>query len=163
MNVRAIGMKLAMAPLVLLAACSSGSDDATAPSANTTATATTETPATTPEPAPAPAGATFASLKGDAANGKLVYAKCAACHSVNAGENRLGPSLHGVFGREAGKAPNYNYSPANKNSHYVWTGEHLFTYLENPRQAMPGNKMAFAGLADAQQRADLIAYLETLK
>ncbi len=73
--------------------------------------------------------------------------------------NRVGPSLHGIIGRTAGTVAGYNYSTANKNSGAVWDEATLFAYLENPRAYIPGTKMAFVGLRDAQQRADIIAYL----
>ena len=75
--------------------------------------------------------------------------------------NRVGPSLAGVVGREAGTVEGYNYTPANANSGITWTPEKLFQYLENPQRVVPGTKMAFAGLSDGQDRADVIAYLES--
>lgn len=75
----------------------------------------------------------------------------------------IGPSLFGVVGREAGTIPGFHYSPANKNSGITWTPEKLDPYLTNPKAIVPGTTMMFAGLKDAQQRADLIAYLATLK
>jgi cytochrome c len=75
--------------------------------------------------------------------------------------NRVGPSLHGIVGRTAGTIEGFRYSPANKNSGITWTEEQLFTYLEDPRKTIPGTFMAFAGIKDPQQRADLIAYLKT--
>ena len=142
----------------LLAACSSGGETAD----NATSTAT-DSSATASAPAAADPSAPFISLTGDAARGKTIFAKCAACHAVVAAKNGVGPSLHGVVGREAGQVAGFTYSSANKNSHLTWNGETLFTYLENPRKVMPGTKMSFAGLAAPQERADLIAYLETLK
>lgn len=100
---------------------------------------------------------------GDPAAGQKVFAKCAACHSPNANENRVGPSLNGIFGRKAGSLPGFNYSPAMKSSGLTWTPAELDAYLANPRQKLPGIKMIFAGLPDAQARANLIAYLGTLK
>jgi cytochrome c len=137
---------------VALAGCSSGGEGQSSGNATTEASA----PAGDPN-------AAFASLKGDVANGEKVYARCAACHSLEAGKNGLGPSLHGVVGREAGKVAGFNYSPANVASHMTWTGDALFTYLKNPREVMPGTKMSFAGISEPQQRADVIAYLETKK
>jgi cytochrome c len=79
------------------------------------------------------------------------------------GVNRVGPSLHGIVGRKAGTVAGFNYSTANKNSGVTWDEKTLFVYLENPRKFMPGTKMAFAGLKQPQQRADVIAYLKTFK
>ena len=74
--------------------------------------------------------------------------------------NRVGPSLHGVIGREAGAVEGFRYSNANANSHLVWSEEVLFEYLENPREYLPGTTMSFAGLKVAQQRADVVAYIK---
>jgi cytochrome c len=80
---------------------------------------------------------------------------------VEPGVNRVGPSLHGIIGRTAGSVPGFNYSAANKGSGVTWTEEVLFEYLENPREFMPGTRMAFVGLKKPQDRADVIAYLKT--
>ena len=98
-----------------------------------------------------------------AAGGALFKAKCALCHSVVEGKNGLGPSLFGVFGRAAGQAPNYHYSDANKASGKTWDAATLDVYLTNPRAAVPGTKMAFMGLPQAGDRANVIAYLQTVK
>jgi cytochrome c len=101
---------------------------------------------------------------GDAAAGAaLVKTKCGICHSVVAGQNRVGPSLFGVVGRQAGSVPGYNYSSANKASGKTWDEATLDVYLTNPRALIPGTKMAFPGLPDATDRANVIAYLVTLK
>lgn len=117
-------------------------------------------------PAAAPAAdsgaVTFASLTGDAAKGATVFNQCKACHSNEAGKNGIGPSLHGVVGRVSGGVPGYAYSQANKAGHISWTPENLYTYLEMPSRMVQGTKMTFM-LRDPQQRADVIAYLETLK
>lgn len=97
---------------------------------------------------------------GDAAKGKRVFNKCKACHSLAAGQKRIGPSLHGVFGREAGTLPGFNYSRAMKESRIVWSPETLSEYLTKPKSFIPGNRMAFAGLRKEQDLADLMAYLE---
>ena len=102
---------------------------------------------------------TFAELTGDPVAGEQQFVRCATCHSLNAGDRKLGPPLNGIVGREAGSVPGFRYSEANKRADFVWTEERLFDYLESPREYMPGTIMAFAGLADEQQRADLIAYL----
>jgi cytochrome c len=104
--------------------------------------------------------ATGASFTGDATPGERTFAQCKTCHSVQAGENRIGPSLFGVIGRKAGIAPNYNYSGAMKNSGLTWTEQTLADYLENPRKKVTGTKMTFAGLSKPQDRANVIAYLK---
>jgi cytochrome c len=101
-----------------------------------------------------------ASAEADLAKGKRAYNKCAACHTLQEGRHRIGPSLYGMFGREAGTVNNYAYSTAMKKSTVVWDEKTLDGYIANPRQFMPGTKMAFPGIRDAQERADLIAYLK---
>ena len=97
---------------------------------------------------------------GDAAKGEKIFAKCKACHTVEAGKNKVGPSLAGLFGRKAGTAEGYSYSDAMKNSGIVWGDETLHKYLEKPKDVVPGTKMAFPGLKEAQDRDDVIAYLK---
>ncbi len=105
-----------------------------------------------------------AEAAGDAAAGQALFkAKCGICHSPVAGQNRVGPSLFGVVGRAAGTAPGYNYSEANKSSGKTWDVATLDTYLTNPKALIPGTKMVFPGLPDATDRANVIAYLDTLK
>lgn len=107
------------------------------------------------------ANAAYAALTGDAAKGRRVFAKCMACHTVQEGQNRVGPSLYGVVGREAGTVAGFNYSDANANSGITWTEETLFAYLENPQEYIPGTRMIFPGLPAEQDRADVIAYLKS--
>ena len=97
---------------------------------------------------------------GDAANGEKIFAKCKACHTVEAGKNKVGPSLAGVVGRKSGMAPGFNYSDAMKNAGLTWDEATLNTYLTNPRKLVPGTKMAFPGLPQEQDRLDVIAYLK---
>lgn len=101
---------------------------------------------------------------GDAAAGKLLFQhKCALCHSVDAGVNKIGPSLHGVVGRKAGSLDGYNYSDAMKNANRTWTDATLDDYLTNPREKIPGVKMIFPGFADPADRQNVIAYLSEQK
>jgi cytochrome c2 len=97
---------------------------------------------------------------GDAAHGKKVFAKCQACHSLDAGVNKIGPSLHRIVGRAAAAEADFKYSDAMKNAHLNWTAEALDQYLLNPRKMVPGTKMAFPGLPKEKDRADVIAYLQ---
>lgn len=100
----------------------------------------------------------------DAGAGKTVFNRCAICHSnVKGAPNKIGPNLFGIVGRKAGLTPNFSYSGAMKNSGITWNAAKLDLYLTHPAQVVPGTRMAFAGIANAQQRADLIAYLATLK
>jgi cytochrome c len=133
---------------------------ATAPEAEVADTSPVTAEPAAPAPAPEPETEVFAELTGDAAAGKTVFIQCQACHSLKEGENRVGPSLHKVIGAPAGHVPDFRYSDANKGSGIVWTEEKLFEYLENPRAMVPGTTMAFAGIADPQKRANLIAYLK---
>lgn len=96
---------------------------------------------------------------GDPARGRTVYARCAACHDLNTGATRLGPSLKGVVGRTSGTMPNFNYSQAIKDKAVVWNAETLDAFLAGPSKYIPGNRMAFPPLANPQDRADLIAFL----
>lgn len=98
---------------------------------------------------------------GDAVKGKTVYARCIGCHTLS-GPSPAGPSLVGVIGRKAGTAPGANYSAAMKNSGIVWDAAKLDAYLANPGKMVPGGTM-FIMVPAAQDRADVIAYLATLK
>lgn len=181
-SVRLRGLVLCVAVSALALAACSKKDASADTSADTTPAAATNTesagtdmagadtgttPAAAAPKAPAPDntdtidGVKLASYTGDAAKGKTAFITCQTCHSIVAGENKIGPSLHAVVGREAGTIPNYTYTPANKNSGITWTPEKLFQYLENPQRVVPGTKMTFAGFADPQKRADVIAYLQS--
>lgn len=169
-----IALGVAVSALAL-AACSPQptTEKADAPAAEATPAAPAETAAA---PAAAPAagavaadnidtvsGAKFASFTGDAAKGEAVFAACKVCHAVEAGVNKIGPSLHAIVGRKAGEVPGYTYSAANKNSGITWTAEKMFQYLEAPQRVVPGTKMTYPGLPDSQKRADVIAYLAAQK
>lgn len=104
--------------------------------------------------------AAHAQDKGDTARGEQRFKECAACHSVEPGVNNVGPSLAGLFGRKAGSAPDFRYSPAMRKSGITWTPQELDTFIADPQQRVPANRMPYAGLTDAAARADLIAYLE---
>jgi cytochrome c2 len=106
------------------------------------------------------AGIVRAVEAGDAESGKKVFTKCQACHSLDAGANKIGPSLHGIIGRASATVDGFKYSDAMQNAHLNWTPDTLDQYLANPRKSVPGTKMAFPGLPKPQDRADLITYLE---
>jgi cytochrome c len=97
---------------------------------------------------------------GDATRGEKRFEECASCHSVAAGQNGVGPSLHDVFGRKAASLDDFRYSPAMRKSGITWTPQALDTFIADPQKAVPANRMPYAGLPDAAERADLIAYLE---
>ncbi|MGK7062854.1 c-type cytochrome [Bradyrhizobium sp. 1050_B9_N1_2] len=98
----------------------------------------------------------------DAEHGKVIFKTCAACHATDHG-NRVGPGLEGIIGRKAGTVPGFDYSDAIKTSGIVWEAKILDAYLESPQKVVPGNRMPYAGLKDSTDRADLVAYLATLK
>ncbi|RTL71815.1 MAG: cytochrome c family protein [Hyphomicrobiales bacterium] len=96
----------------------------------------------------------------DVANGEDVFKKCRACHAIGAGaKNLVGPQLNGLVGRKSGSSEGFPYSEANKNSGVTWDKETFLKYIKDPKGFMPGNKMAFAGVKDEQDAADLFAYI----
>ena len=101
-----------------------------------------------------------ASAAGDVKKGKRIFNKCKACHSLAAGKKRIGPSLHGVFGKTSGMVPKFRYSSAMKKAKIVWSEKTLDAYLTKPKKFVPGTKMAFRGLKKQQDRDNLIAYLK---
>lgn len=152
-----------LAALVLLAltGCGPGSNESESPQAATPGGAS---------PAPALATAEKAALvaalpapwnEADLDNGRRVFARCRSCHTITeGGPGMTGPNLYGVFGRTAGAQPGYNYSAALKSAGFVWDGEKLDHWLENPRTFLRGTKMSFAGIPDATDRRDVIAWLK---
>lgn len=110
-------------------------------------------------------GAGPARSEGDPARGAEIFQKCVSCHSVgNGASNGVGPQLNGVYNAPAASRSGFNYSralnEAGRNG-LVWTEENLDEYLTNPRRFLTGGRMAFAGLPDPQDRADLISFLKT--
>jgi cytochrome c len=97
--------------------------------------------------------------KGDAARGEALYAQCAGCHKLQ--ENFTGPKHCGLVGRKAGSVPDFAYSEAMKTSGLTWDAKTLDEFLTSPISYVPGTMMGFAGLADPQERADVIAYLQS--
>jgi cytochrome c len=96
----------------------------------------------------------------DPSKGESVFKKCAACHKID-GSNAVGPHLDGVVGREAGTVEGFSYSDGMA-THGPWTADALFHFLADPKGVVPGTKMSFAGLKKEDDRANVIAYLETL-
>ncbi|QDH36104.1 cytochrome c family protein [Porphyrobacter sp. YT40] len=154
----------ALAAMATLSACGGKqADDTAAPAATDTAAAT---PAVTETPAAAAADGAkveYASFTTDVAAGEKTFALCRSCHVLDEGVNRVGPSLYNVVGREAGSVAGYSYSDANKSSGVTWTEENLFEYLKDPKAYIPGTKMAFPGIKNDQDRANLVAYLASTK
>lgn len=96
----------------------------------------------------------------DAAAGKRVFNKCAACHSIGPNaKNKIGPELNGLFNRPAGSVAGFSYSDASKNSGITWTEEKFAAYIKDPQSTIKGTKMAFAGLKNDQEIADITAFL----
>jgi cytochrome c len=95
---------------------------------------------------------------GDPAAGEALYSRCLGCHALE--YNRTGPKHCGLIGRRAGSTPGYDYSPAMKKSGIVWSEKTLDRFLADPPMTVPGTTMTYAGVPEAKERADLIAYLE---
>ena len=101
---------------------------------------------------------------GNPAAGQHIFqSRCSICHSPMAGQNRVGPTLFDIVGSKSAAVPKYNFSPVLLALKVTWDDATLDKWLTNPRAMAPGTKMSFAGLANPQQRADVIAYLATLK
>jgi len=105
------------------------------------------------------AATSIARAEGDASRGEKRFEECVACHALEKDKESVGPSLYGVFGRKAGEGGDFRYSPALKRSGITWDAHTIETFITDPQAVVPGNRMPFAGIADAAARADLIAYL----
>jgi len=131
-----------------------------------TGDASSPPPPPRPEPTPAERAALLAALpapwaQGDVEHGRTVFARCRACHTITeGGPNMTGPNLWGLFGRIAGTHAQFSYSPTVKAAGFAWDAGHLDTWVTNPQRFLPGTKMAFAGLSDATDRRDVIAFLK---
>jgi len=158
-------------PLLLAAAVALAGCDAEQPRAGAPV-ATAAAPPSAAEPA---AGSTFdvGEIKtaaeyqqeprfaaADLERGELLSLACAACHTLRAGDpHTIGPNLHGVFGRRAGTAAGFPYSPALQSSGLTWTPHAVEAWLAEPARFVPGTTMAFTGFKSEQDRRDLLAYL----
>ncbi|MDO9370769.1 MAG: cytochrome c family protein [Sphingopyxis sp.] len=131
-----------LAGILALAGCGKSDKQAEAPASGSGA----------PTPAIAPT----------AAMGEQVFRRCVACHTIDkGGSNGIGPNLHGVVGRAVASHADFSYSGAMKAKGGVWDAAALDIYLEQPMMAVPGTRMAFAGIPDRADREALILYLET--
>jgi cytochrome c len=138
-------LSLLAAATFALSACGGAKEESKSDDSGTTETATTAAATT-------------------AVSGETAFNKCAACHKVEKGApNGVGPNLHGIVGKAIGAAEGFNYSAAMKAKGGVWDEATLDAYLENPRKAMTGTKMAFVGISDAAERKALIEYLAAQK
>jgi cytochrome c len=150
------------ASFLALAACGQESSSSASDAPATPAPAAPAAPA----PSEAQMQAALAALPApynaaDLENGRRAFARCRSCHTITpGGPNMTGPNLWGVFGRKAGTHPGFNYSKAVQEADITWDGERIDHWLENPRTFLPGNKMSFAGLPDADDRRDLVAWLQ---
>jgi cytochrome c len=106
------------------------------------------------------AATTASAQQGDAKRGQRVFENCAACHSTERGVNGIGPNLHGIFGRKAGEGEDFRYSPALKKSGITWSARTMDDFVADPQKVVPANRMPYAGVPDAKERADLIAYMQ---
>lgn len=151
------GFKLAaIAALAMaLSGCGGAKQDeaATAPSASSAPTAGSAAPG---------AVATKTAIAAAAAK-PTAFAQCASCHSAEPGKHGIGPSLHGVYGTKAGEIPGYAFSEKLKASGLTWDDATLDQWLAGPIKMVPGTKMSYAGMSDPAKRAEIIAYLKTLK
>jgi cytochrome c len=99
-----------------------------------------------------------------AADGHQMFQRyCYICHSTEAGQNKVGPSLAGVVGRAAGTEADFNYSDAMRSAHKTWDETTLDQYLTDPKATVPGNKMLFIGIKNPDERHAIIDYLKSLK
>lgn len=98
----------------------------------------------------------------DPADGEKVFRKCSSCHQVADGANATGPHLYAVVGRDIASIGGFGYSGALADAEGDWTPEALSAFLENPKGWAPGTTMGFAGLKKPEDRADLIAYLQSI-
>ncbi len=96
--------------------------------------------------------------EGDPARGRAIYDRCIACHALD--RDRVGPRHCGLFGRRAGTVPNFQYSEAMRRSGIVWSDETLDRFLADPLKTVPGTTMGYAGIKKADERRDLIAWLQ---
>lgn len=136
-------------PLALLGGCSGGQDgkeQSEAPASAQSSAAPDPTPATAAVPDKPP----------------VAFVQCRSCHAVEPGKNGIGPTLHGIVGKEAGSVSGFKYSSALEESGIVWNRETLDEWLMGPMQMVPGTRMVVP-VRDAQQRKEIIDYLETLK
>ena len=100
-------------------------------------------------------------LSADAEHGKALFAPCAACHTDR--PDALGPDLKGVYGRKSAAIEDFRYSNAMKRANLVWDDDNLHAYIHDPQAKVKGNRMPYAGMSEAGDVDDVVAYLKTLK
>lgn len=147
---------IALVTLSLLAACDGGSSSSAAggPSAPAPATLSAEEVATRVAALAPPYN------EGDYQRGQRVAGQCRSCHTfTQGGRNLVGPNLGGLFGRRAGSQPGFSYSRPLQQAGFDWNEDRLDHWLTNPREFLPGNRMAFPGVRTEEERRDLITFL----
>ena len=151
---RTTAVLLAAVLVTALAGCGSGESAPAAPPVPVPPPLTDVERATMLAALPAPYS------QADLENGARVFARCRSCHTITPnGPNMTGPNLYGVVGRTAGTHAGFNYSKPVKAAGFVWDDDHIDHWLTNPRTFLPGNRMSFPGLPDADDRRDVIAFL----
>lgn len=168
---------IALVGAAVLSAC--GEKDSTPSAASSTSSSPTPITAPTPDAAPtvSPAPETISATEtaeatnpldalpapyntADYDQGRRQFTKCRSCHLIEEGAgHRVGPNLHGVFDRKIGALEDFRYSKVVEAADFQWTPEQLDHWLANPKKFLPGNRMTFAGIANEDQRTNLIAYL----
>ncbi|PEQ12602.1 hypothetical protein B2G71_09815 [Novosphingobium sp. PC22D] len=105
-----------------------------------------------------------AQVEPNPAKGKILFMQCAACHATTAdAPEKVGPSLFGIYGAKVATRPDFTYSKSMAEEAFRWDDAHLAKFLQKPSGLVPGTKMVFGGIADPARRADIIAYLKSLK
>ena len=154
MSTKGLNVVSAVALSLLLAACGGDEPGAPAPAAGDDAGAASESP-------PAVEDVSELMATADVDRGKTLFFQCRACHSLLEGAaHKVGPNLHGVFGKKAGMMPGFAYSDALKNSDVVWDVDTMNEWLARPSQFLPGNLMVFVGIKKPEDRAAMIKYLQ---
>jgi cytochrome c len=120
-------------------------------------------PADDPAPTGAESSAAAVTYPEMASNAPASFAQCKACHAVEPGKHGIGPSLHGVYGTKAGEIAGFDFSPALKASGLNWDDSTLDKWLTSPMKLVPGTRMSYAGMSDPAKRAELVAYIKSLK
>ena len=157
---RPLSLMLIAAAATTLAGCNKTSSPPAADSGSSAASSAAPAAMTPDQIKAAQAALPAPYTAADIANGESKFALCQTCHTVvEGGPNMTGPNLHGVFGRKAASIAGFNYSDALKASGWTWDAAHVDTWITDPKAALPGAKMTFAGLKDPKDRTDLIAYL----
>ncbi|RKQ95376.1 c-type cytochrome [Maricaulis maris] len=155
---------LSLLPVIALAACDGGSDtrsaagDASSPATSSTADGTSPTASRDTAAILAELGGDY--VNADLTNGARQFRRCQSCHTLSdGGRHTVGPNLHGIIGAPAAGADRFSYSSQLAEAGLVWDLDTLDAWIANPRALVPGNRMSFVGLRDADDRRDVIAHI----